>query len=168
MNHETFANELAAMDPVELALGAGAAGIVLTIMLVGSALWYFISALGYYKMYQKAGEKGWKAFIPYYKKYICFKFAWEPKKFWLYFIGALIIQFVPTDYNAVVALVCAAIAIAVIVIVFKLDLRIAKSFGKSTAWGVLLFFFPFIISLILGFGKAAYIGNTSVEEASDI
>lgn len=70
------------MDPTELALGAGLIGIILTLMLIGAVLWYFISAIGYYKMYQKAGEKGWKAFIPYYKNYIRFKIAWEPKYFW--------------------------------------------------------------------------------------
>ena len=40
----------------------------------------------------------------------------------------------------------------------------AKSFGKTTGFGVLLFFFTFIVSLILGFGKAQYVGNASVKK----
>lgn len=32
------------------------------------------------------------------------------------------------------------------------------------AMGIMLFFFPFIISLILGYGKAEYIGNTAIKK----
>ena len=45
----------------------------------------------------------------------------------------------------------------------KLNIRMAKSFGRTKGWGVLLFFFPFIVSLILGYGKAEYIGNTTTK-----
>ena len=63
-----------------------------------------------------------------------------------------------------IAIVC---AIIFFVLGMKLDIRVAKSFGKSTGWGVLLFFFPFIMSLILGFGKAKYIGNTTAAKDAE-
>ena len=44
------------------------------------------------------------------------------------------------------------------------SIKLAKSFGKGKLWGALLFFFPYIFTLILGFGKAEYIGNTTVAQ----
>lgn len=165
MNWNEFSQELAGMDPTELALGAGVAGIVATLLMIGSIVWFFISAIGYYKMYQKAGEAGWKAFIPYYRSYIRFKFAWNPKFFWFFLLGQIIFQIFSDSASLMLSLVGCVGAIFVLVFGMKLDIRVAKSFGKSTSWGVLLFFLPFIVSLILGFGKAEYIGNTTTDTA---
>ena len=163
MNLNQLSQELAGMDPTELALGAGFIGIIVTLLAVGGIVWYFLSAIGYYKMYQKAGEAGWKAFIPYYRSYIRFKFAWNTKCFWIFFISTVIFQLFSESENLLLSLLGLAGGILFLVVSMKLDIRVAKSFGKSTGWGVLLFFFPFIVSLILGFGKAEYIGNTTVD-----
>ena len=167
MNWNEFSQELAAMDPTELALGAGLAGIIATLFAVGSIVWFFVSAIGYYKMFQKTGEAGWKAFIPYYRDYIRFKFAWSVKPFWIFLIGLLVFQALSRSEAILPQFIGLAAGIVFIVMYVKLDLRVAKSFGKSTAWGVLLFFFPFIVSLILGFGSAAYSGNTTVDAFTD-
>ncbi|MBR4972373.1 MAG: hypothetical protein IKY59_05325, partial [Oscillospiraceae bacterium] len=47
------------------------------------------------KMFLKAGEAGWKAFIPYYKSFICFKISWATKIFWPFLISLLLVQFLP-------------------------------------------------------------------------
>ena len=73
-------------------------------------------------------------------------------------------QVLSSSEEIVPLLICQVAAIVAVTIGIKLDIRIAKSFGKSTGWGVLLFFFSFIVSLILGFGKAEYIGNTTENE----
>ena len=161
MSMEEFIQALESMDPTELALGAGLIGIIATLMLIGSVLWYFVSALGYRKMFMKAGEAGWKAFIPYYKNFIFFRMAWSTKVFWAFLVTMLVMEFVPGEQGLVVDLIKLVCAIVCLVLGFKLDIRVAKSFGKSTGWGVLLFFFPFVASLILGYGKAEYIGNTT-------
>lgn len=168
MDWNEFAMELAGMDPTELALGAGFIGILLTLFLVGSVLWFFISAIGYYKMFQKAGESGWKAFIPYYRSYIFFKLAWNPKSFLIYLVCLLLFQILSGSEALVLSLVALAGGIVSIVMGIKLDLRVAKSFGKTAGWGVLLYFFPFIVSLILGFGGAEYLGNTTVADFDEM
>ena len=163
MNFEELYKELAGMDPAEVALGAGVLGALMVIVAIGGVAWYFISALGYYKMFQKAGEAGWKAFVPYYKSYICFKFAWNTNVFWPFLATILAVQIGGKYEDSVlVGLIVLAAAIAFLVLGIKLDVRVARSFGKSKIWGVLLFFVPFVVSLILGFGKAEYIGNTTV------
>ena len=41
----------------------------------------------------------------------------------------------------------------------KAALDEALAFGKGKGWAAMLFFFPFIVTLILGFGSAEYLGN---------
>ena len=77
-------------------------------------------------------------------------------------------QVLSSSEEIVPLLICLVAAIVAVTIGIKLDIRIAKSFGKSTGWGVLLFFFSFIVSLILGFGKSEYIGNTTEKEEKDM
>ena len=152
------------MDPIDLMFGAGVLGAFATLMLVGYVIWFFVSAFGYRKMFQKAGEAGWKAFIPYYNKFVCFKMAWNTKVFWPYLAGLLLVQYLPSESeNLLINLAIIAGAIVAGVIGVKRDIHIAESFGKTKKWGVLLFFFPFIVSLILGYGNAEYQGNTTIE-----
>lgn len=131
---------------------------------IGRNLCFVVSALGYYKIFQKAGEGGWKAFIPYYRDFVCFKFAWNTKLFWIVLISSILIYFLPGSDYLITGLLIWVCMIIDIVINIKLDIRVAKSFGKSKGWGVMLFFFPFVISLILGYGKAEYIGNTTTTQ----
>lgn len=128
---------------------------------IGRIIWFFVSAIGYFKMFQKAGEAGWKAFIPCYNDFICFKFAWNTKLFWIVLVSSLLIYFLPGSDYLLTGLLIWVCMIIELVLYIKLDIRIAKSFGKSKGWGVLLFFFPFVVSLILGYGKAEYVGNTT-------
>ena len=162
MSMEEFVQSLSGMDPIELALGAGVLGVFAVLAVMGQILWFFISAIGYRKMFLKAGEAGWKAFIPYYKHFVCFRFAWNTKIFWPFLLSLLLIQYMPDSEGLLMTLIAIACIVVFVVLGIKLSVRIAASFGKSTGWGVLLFFFPFVVSLILGFGKAEYIGNTTV------
>ena len=133
------------------------------IISIGRILCFFVSALGYYKIFQKAGKAGWKAFIPYYSDFVCFKISWNVKLFWIVLISSLLIYFLPGSDYLITGLLIWVCMIIDLVLNIKLDIRVAKSFGKSKGWGVMLFFFPFVISLILGYGKAEYIGNTTIK-----
>lgn len=130
---------------------------------IGRILCFFISALGYRKIFQKAGEAGWKAFIPYYNDFVCFKFAWNTKPFFITLLASLLIYFLPGSDYLITGLLIWLCMIIDLIFCIKLDIRVVKSFGKSKWWGVMLFVFPFIISPVLGFGKAEYIGNTTIK-----
>ena len=41
------------------------------------------------------------------------------------------------------------------------SLRLAKSFGKGTGFGICLILFGPIARMVLGFGSATYVGNRS-------
>lgn len=102
---------------------------------VGLALIVFLIAV-MWKVFTKAGKPGWAAIIPFYNTYVLIKIAGRPG-WWL------VLFFIPI----------AQIVVSVIVMI-----EIAKSFGKSGGFGVLLFFLPFIGFPILAFGAATYLG----------
>ena len=145
-----------AMDPEVLAGGLlFIAGIFAAIFAI-SVIRYLLTSIGYGTMYRKAGESPWKAFIPVYKTYNNYKISWNGKMFFL--SAALYILLTALSNSAMLALqlVSAAAGIALIVVMVKQNIKMAKLFGKGTGTGIALMFFPGITSLILGLGKAEF------------
>ena len=134
-------------------------------MAVGGLVWFFLSAIGYFKMFQKAGQRSWFAFIPLLRDFAMFKMAWTVKAFIINTVLLAVFELCGESENILVGLVAAIAGIAWIVVQVKLLLRVAKSFGKGTGWALLLFFVPFVSTMILGFGSAEYQGNPSEKKA---
>ena len=160
MTTEMMINEmmatLEAMDPEILAGGLIlVAGIFAAIMALG-VIRYLLTAIGYSKMYRKAGEAGWKAFIPVYNTFNNYKISWNGKMFFL--SAALYILVTALSNSAMLAAQLAVIAagIALMVVTVKQNVKMAKLFGKGAGTGIALIFFPGITSLILGLGKAEF------------
>ncbi len=114
-----------------------------------SSVLYFVIVItvlqivGMWKLYTKAGEKGWKSIIPIYNLVILFKISGLSP--WLIFgYFASLIPFigwvVPIALNAY--------------LVYKL----ATSFGKDIGWAIGLYFLPTIFYMILAFGNSKYVG----------
>jgi hypothetical protein len=109
----------------------------LTLYYIVLLVFYVLYVAGTWKMFEKAGEEGWKAIIPFYNLYIYFRLA--GRNGWGFFL-----LFIP-------------IASLVVSIIVAIDL--AKHFNKSAAWGFfLLWLLPFIGTLMLGFGEDEYAG----------
>lgn len=111
--------------------------------LIGSTMMLVILAIavvvivGMWKVFAKAGQPGWACLIPIYNLYILLKIAGKP--------GWWILLFCIPLVNLVVSILVA--------------IEVAKAFGQSAAWGViLLFLLGGIGYLILGFGNYRYIG----------
>jgi hypothetical protein len=160
MTTEMMINEMMtaieAMDPEILAGGLlFVAGIFAAIFALG-VIRYLLTAIGYSKMYRKAGEAPWKAFIPVYNTYNNYKISWNGKLFFL--SAALYILLTAFSNSAMLALqlVSAAAGIALIVVMVKQNVKMAKLFGKGAGTGIALIFFPGITALILGLGKAEF------------
>ncbi len=100
--------------------------------------------IGMWKVFVKAGQPGWAILIPIYNIYILLQIAGRPG-WWL------LLYLIPV----------VNIAIAVIV-----AMDIAKAFGQSALFGiVLLFLLSGIGYLILGFGSARYLGPAASVQA---
>jgi len=99
----------------------------------------FIIAM--WKVYTKAGQPGWAILIPIYNVYILLKLAGRPG-WWV------ILYFIPL-VNLVIAILVA--------------IDVAKSFGQSAAFGVILLFLLCGIGyLMLGFGNYTYVGPAAL------
>ncbi len=97
---------------------------------------YALIVAGWWMMFTKAGEEGWKAIIPIWNFLIVLKIV--GREWWW--------------------IILAIIPIVGIVIWLIVSLDLAKSFGRGTGFGVGLFFLPFIFAPILGFGSDTYKG----------
>ena len=113
-------------------LGAMFGGMM---FLVYVAIWAFW-VVCFWKLYTKAGKPGWAAIIPIYNIIVLLKIVGRP-------VWWILLLFIPL----------VNIIIAVIVYV-----DLAKSFGKSTGFGIGLLLLGIIFFPILGFGDAEYEG----------
>ena len=145
-----------AMDPVILGGAVLATTAIIAAAIVCGLIRYLMTAIGYSKMYKKAGEAGWKAFIPVFNTYNNYKIAWNGKFFFLYAALYVLFYAIVNGTGIAIQLAAAAAGIALLVVDVKRNVKMAKAFGKGAGTGIALIFFPGITSLILGLGKAEY------------
>ena len=91
---------------------------------------------GFWKVFVKAGKPGWAAIIPIYNVIVLLQIASKP-------LWWIILFFIPL-VNIIMAIL--------------VGIAVAKSFGKSDAFGIGLGLLGFIFYPILGFGDAQYQG----------
>lgn len=101
-----------------------------------SLAWYVLTVIALWKMFEKAGEAGWKSIIPAYNSYIMYKLSWGNGWFFLLLL-----------------LPCVNVVVSIIT-----SFKLAKAYGKGTGFGFGLLFLRNIFLLILGFGDAEYQG----------
>jgi Family of unknown function (DUF5684) len=91
---------------------------------------------GFWRVFTKAGEAGWKSIIPIWNIIVLLRIIGRP----LWWILLLIVPLVGIVISAIIAQ------------------DVAKSFGKGVGFGVGLWLLSFIFYPILGFGSARYEG----------
>ena len=145
-----------AMDPTVLGGAFLATTAIVTVMAVCGLIRYLLKAIGYSKMYRKAGEAGWKAFIPFYNTYNNYKISWNAQRFCQHI--ALYVMVAVMCNSTMISLNLAGILAGIILLVIMVNqnVKMAKLFGKGTGNGIALMLFPGITSLILGLGKAEF------------
>lgn len=113
-------------------------------------IWALIVVIADWKIFEKAGEAGWKSLIPIYRDYIQFKrFAGSILLFWVYVAG-VILSVMPVLWVFGYLIV----GITTIILCF----RKALSFNRGGIFFLGLLFLAPIFECILGFGSAQYIG----------
>ena len=152
-------NMIAAIETMDPEILAGGilffAGLMAAIVAYG-VIRYLMTAIGYSKMYRKAGVAGYKAFIPVYNTYNNYKISLNGKMFFLYAALAIASTILGVYTEGVMAIVASLVSIGVIYIVMKQHINMAKLFGKGFGTAIALIFFPGITSLILGMGDAEF------------
>lgn len=101
-------------------------GLIITIVVL-VAIW---------KIFEKAGEPGWKAIIPFYNIYTEYKMFWGNG--WLFLLTL--------------------IPVVNVVVGIMLLHKMSKAFGHGVGFTLGLLFFPYIFMIILGFNGDNYLG----------
>lgn len=101
-----------------------------------------LTLAGMWKVYTKAGRKGWESIIPIYNLYVLTKIVKKPA----YWTILMLIPFIGIIWN-----------------IWAYNL-LAKNFGKGEGTTLGLIFLPFIFFPMLGFGEAEYLGSESENE----
>jgi hypothetical protein len=108
---------------------------VSVLVLLGLMVVVFAIVSGF-RIFDKAGQPGWAAIVPFYNTYVLLKIVGRPG-WWL-------------------ALLFIPVANIVILIIVVVDL--AKAFGKDGGFAVLMILLPYVGLPILAFGDATYRG----------
>lgn len=107
---------------------------VISLVAVLFAALLFLMLVPTWKIFEKAGQSGWKCLIPIYSAYVLVEIAALP---WWVFLGF----FVPV-LNFIVA----------IIVMYHLSQR----FGHGMGYALGMIFLPFIFLPIVGYGKSVY------------
>lgn len=91
-----------------------------------------------WRVFAKAGKPGWAALIPIYNAWVLFEIGGQE------------------GWKVLLALIPIVGSILVFIFSIKAYLEIARRFGKSTGFGVLMIFFAPIMFAILAFSDAKY------------
>ncbi len=105
-----------------------------TTMLIVELAFIVLVIAGLWATLNKAGRPGWGAIIPIYNLYLIIKMAGRPG-WWL------ILYLIPI-VNIIIGLIVA--------------IDVSQNFGHGAGYGILLWIFPWLMYLVLGFGSAQY------------
>lgn len=127
-----------------------------------------LSIVACWKLFEKAGEPGWKSIIPLYNSYILYKICWKPMMFWIVLAcsavncAAAAITNDPNNWIGIIALLVVA------VITIMQLVMLSKAYGHGGGFAVGLVFLNTIFMLILGLGNSQYVGNPSEKEKEQL
>lgn len=117
--------------PLQAGDGGGTVGFLLSVALLAVVI------AGVWKAFEKAGEPGWAAVIPFYNLWVMVRIS---DNAWWWFV----LFFVP---------------IIQLLAVIKVSFDIASEFGQGILFGVGLWLLPFVFWPLLGFGEYRYQGG---------
>lgn len=141
---------------------------VFAILMAGIAIygticlvWYIVMVIADWKIFTKAGEPGWMSLIPFLNTFILFKISWKTIMFWA-MLGALVLGSIFTSLAGEEGGILQGIGIIFTLagaVISLIDMyKLAKSFGYGIWFTLGLIFISPLFTLILGYGKAEYIG----------
>lgn len=133
-------------------------GTLVASVILAIIAFFVFTAMIRWKIFVKAGEKGWKSLIPFYGDYIEYRIVWDTKWFWVEFIaGMVMFACLMIPVIGLTILVAILIFQAVIQVVFAM--QEAHAFGKDDGFAIGLMTFGFVFQILLAFDdNAKYVG----------
>lgn len=136
--------------PTQTGVDAGQLGMMMTVYWVAILAIAILAIAGLWMVFEKAGQKGWKAIIPFYNIWVLLEVVGRPT--WWFFL--FLLAFIP---------IVNLVALVMLVIVYH---DLAVSFGHGWGFALGLIFLSFIFLPILGFGSSKYLGPAAAHGAS--
>lgn len=132
---------------------------ILIILFLMAVCLLILTVIGYWGVFCKAGEKGWKVLIPFYNEYLLFKIAWKPSVCLFKWLCLFLYEVVSVTLNAGVLLDTLQFALPSIAFGLTVTLyySLSRAFGHGFGYTVGIMFLPFIFVPLLGVGRSRYI-----------
>jgi len=130
------------------------------LLILGAFLIFFL--IVQWKLFSKAGDKGWKVLIPVYGMYTQYKLFWNTRWFWIMFLLGVATSVTGTMLTEETAVLMTIVSIVAAVMSFIISIvycvKLARSFGRAGGFAAGLIFLPVIFMPILAFSRDAYVG----------
>lgn len=120
---------------------SGGGGIFALLMFAVYVAVIVLAIAGMWKTFEKAGQPGWAAIVPFYNWWIWIKIVGR-ESWWFVLLFVPCVNFV-------------------VLIILAMDM--AKSFGKDAMYGIGLWLLPMVFFPVLGFGSASYQGPAAAQ-----
>lgn len=138
-------------------------GTMLTVMVICAIVWFVIVAAARWKIFVKAGKKGWLSLIPFVSGWNEIDLSWNRTMAWvgIGLICATAILNGLQDPNApsnFITILGGIIGVCTLAFNIVADWKLAKAFGKGIGFFFGLLLLNPIFMVILGFGNARYQG----------
>lgn len=151
-----LAPALTGLPPEEAAAAAGLSAIL-------AIVWGILQIIADWKIFTKAGEAGWKSIIPIYNYFVEYRLCWKGIFGLVFGVLNIAINLITGGdaaglTNGQMILVFAGFIVMAVLHCIESQ-KLSKAFGKGTGFGLCLFIFGPIARLVLGFGKARYVGK---------
>lgn len=110
-----------------------------------------LAIIAEWKIFKKAGQKGWEAIVPFYNSYTSYKIYWGNG--WLFLVPTLCMFLA-----GIIPVVGVIFSIAAFVVTVMTQYKKAEAFGERIGFTIGLVFLPTIFDMILAFGHYEYHG----------
>ena len=123
---------------------------ILIILFLMAVCLLILTVIGYWGVFCKAGEKGWKVLIPFYNEYLLFKIAWKPSVCLIKWLCLCLYEVVSVTLKAGVLLEMLQLILPSIAFVLTVMLyhRLSKAFRHGFGYTAGILFLPFIFVLL--------------------
>lgn len=163
------------MSTAEATYLGGIYGSMATVLLLVVFVAWILLMVAHWRMFTKAGEKGWKSLIPLYSDYTLYKLVWNTKSFWI-FLASSILTIITTFFcgsyavtsagevvylgesNMIVGVISFVASMVMLFYIVMSTVNTAFAYGKGFGFALGLVVLPNIFTLILAFGSAEYRG----------
>ena len=142
-------------------LAVGAMGSVVSLVMS------ILTIIGGWKMFQKFGEPGWKAIIPFYATWVEYGYTWKPIMMIpvaLLGVGGSALMQIAEEGSALEMIASVAFLAGWVLTIIAYYKR-CKAFGHGIGFTIGHIIAPGVFTIVLGFGKSQYIGSTAAAAA---